>query len=152
MSTSGNGSSKQDGNHWMMMKACEGIPINARSDNTIAHARSIIRTDHHITTDTAAEKLGVSHGTCRRILHKLHVCPHGSKNRTEDELNETAAISGDVISMADSELKMLDRIITGNEMWCYLQDPQTRQHGHHSRSSRLHQSNRLSVLTDQRAR
>jgi hypothetical protein len=29
--------------------------------------------------------------------------------------------------MADSELKMLDRIITGDEKCCYLYDPQTRQ-------------------------
>jgi hypothetical protein len=56
-----------------------------------------------------------------------HVCPHGSKNQTEDKLHETAVIRGDVISMADSELKMSDRIITGDEKCCYLYDPQTRQ-------------------------
>jgi hypothetical protein len=58
-----------------------------------------------------AEKVGVSQRTLQSC-----VCPHGSKNRFKDELNETAAISGDVISMADSELKMLDRIITGDEI------------------------------------
>ena len=53
------------------------------------------------------------------------------KNRAEEEVNERAIINGDVNSMADSELKMLDRIITGNEMWCYLYDPQTRRHSYH---------------------
>jgi len=48
------------------------------------------------------------------------MCLHGSKNRAEEEVNERAIISGDVNSMADSELKMLDRIITGDKMWCYL--------------------------------
>jgi len=134
-STSGTSSSKQ-GRKSLDDDECEGIPpITARSDNTIAHVRSITCTDRHITADAVAEKLGVSHGTCHRILHKPHVCPHGSKNRTEDELNETAAIRGDVISMADSELKMLDRIITGDEIWCYIYDPQTRQHSHHTGSS-----------------
>jgi hypothetical protein len=64
-----------------------------------------------------------------------HVCPRGYKNRTEEELNHRAAIKVDVTTMADSELKMLDRIITGDEMWCYLYDPQTRQHSHHTASS-----------------
>jgi hypothetical protein len=86
---------------------CEGIPVTERSDNTVAHARNIICKDCQITADAVAEKVGMSHGTCHRILHKTHVCPNGSKNLTEDELNERAAISGDVINIADSELKML---------------------------------------------
>ena len=57
----------------------EGIPITARTDNTIAHVRSIICTDRHLTADAVAEKLVQSHGTCHRILHKQHVCLHGSK-------------------------------------------------------------------------
>jgi hypothetical protein len=101
-----------------------GIPVTAQSDTTIAHVKNIICTDRQIMAD--AEKVGVSHKTYQRIL-KSCAWPHGSKHRTKDELNETAAISGVVISMADSELKMLDRIITGDEMWCHLYDPQTKR-------------------------
>jgi hypothetical protein len=86
----------------------------------------------HLMADAVAEKLVQSHGTCHRIFHKQHVCLHGSKTRAEEEVNERAINSGDVNSMVDSELKMLDRIITGDEMWCYLYDPQTRRHNHHT--------------------
>jgi len=48
------------------------------------------------------------------------------KNLTEDQLNERAGVSSDLIDMVDSGLDILNRIITGNEMWCYLYDPQTK--------------------------
>jgi len=56
-----------------------------------------------------------------------HVCGHMvPKNLTGDQLNERATISGDLINMVDSGLDILKRIITGDEMWCYFYDPQTK--------------------------
>lgn len=48
------------------------------------------------------------------------------KNLTEDQSNERTTIGGDLMDMMNSGLDILNRIITGDEMWCYLYDPQTK--------------------------
>ena len=58
--------------------------------------------------------------------HVSRVLRHGSKTLTKDQLNERATISDDLMDVVDSGLDILNRIITGDEMWCYLYDPQTK--------------------------
>ena len=70
----------------------------------------------------------MSHGTCCRLFHgdlnMCHVCGRMvQKNLTQDQLNDRAAVSGDLIDMVVCGLDILNRIITGDEMWCYLYDP-----------------------------
>jgi hypothetical protein len=80
VSTSGTGSLKQGGKSLDDDEYVGIPPITARSDNTITHVRSIMCADRHITADAAAEKLGVSHGTCHRILHKPRVSTRFQKS------------------------------------------------------------------------
>jgi hypothetical protein len=57
----------------------------------------------------------------------LHVCGHiFRQNLTKNQPNERAVISGDLINMVYTDPIIPNRIITGNETWCYLYDSQTK--------------------------
>jgi hypothetical protein len=82
-----------------------------------------------IVDEIAAAAAGISHGTCHKILsddlNKAHVTQHSvPPTLTQDQRDDRKSICGHLIDSADKDGTFLNRIITGDETWCYLYDPQ----------------------------
>lgn len=118
-----------------------GRPSTARNDETIARVREIIRSDRRQTIDDVANVVGISHGSCHAILAdelNMHrVCHHMvPRMLTEDQCDDRATVSGELIDMIDQDPGVLNRIITGDETWCYLYDPQSKRQSSEWKSPR----------------
>lgn len=105
-----------------------GRPTTSRTDENIARVREVIRADRRQTIDEVASVVGISHGTCHAILTEnlnMHrVCAHMvPKMLTSEQREERALRSGELIDMVDRDPDLLNRVITGDETWCYLYDP-----------------------------
>ena len=79
-----------------------------------------------------AAPVGVSHGTCYKILtddlNKSRVAQHNIPCiLTQDQRDECMTICGDLISRADDDQMFLNRIITGDKTWCFLYDPELKR-------------------------
>jgi len=47
---------------------CSGRPVSSSVPEIIERVHQIIREDHHCTIDEVSMLVGISHGTCRKIL------------------------------------------------------------------------------------
>jgi hypothetical protein len=75
---------------------------------------------------------GISHGTCHRILSddlNMSRVTQSSVPRvlTQDQCDDRMSICGDLINSADKDGTFLNRIITGDETWCFLYNSQLKQ-------------------------
>jgi hypothetical protein len=91
---------------------------------TLVHANSSQTVD-----EIAAAAVGINHGNCHKILsddlNMSHVTQHSvPRVLTQDERGDRISICCDLIDSADKEGTFLNRIITGDETWCFLYDPQ----------------------------
>lgn len=81
---------------------------------------------------TIASELGISHGSVHSILHNdlnMHrVCLHMVPKMLSPEQKEMrVTMSTDLIAMTDADDSFLRKIVTGDETWCFLYDPQTKR-------------------------
>jgi hypothetical protein len=82
--------------------------------------------------DEVAATARISHGTCHKILSDdlnlsrvtEHSVPH---ILTQDQHDDHMTICGDLIDSADKDGTFLNRIITGDETWCFLYYPQLKR-------------------------
>jgi hypothetical protein len=57
-----------------------------------------------------------------------HVTQHSvARILTQDQCDDRMSICGDLINSADKDGTFLNRIITGDETWCVLYDPQLKR-------------------------
>jgi hypothetical protein len=80
----------------------------------------------------AAAAAGISHGTCHRILsddlNMSHVTQHSVPCvLMQDQRDDCMSICSDLINSADKNGTFLNWIITGDETWCFLYDPQMKR-------------------------
>jgi [histone H3]-lysine36 N-dimethyltransferase SETMAR len=109
-----------------------GRPATARTDVNIKAVQDTVRKDRRQTVREIAEIVGISYGTCQAILtenlNMQRVCQHiVPKMLTLDQRDERMRICGELIAAADSDDNFIKTIITGDETWCYLYDPQPRR-------------------------
>ncbi|KAG8224000.1 hypothetical protein J437_LFUL018135 [Ladona fulva] len=88
-------------------------PSTARNDEIIAQVQVIIHADRHQSVVDVA-------GICMTMQH---VCQHLVHKNLSPE--ERMLLSGNNIATVDADPTLLDRLITGDETWCYLYDPQS---------------------------
>jgi hypothetical protein len=105
-----------------------GRPRTVRTELKNQEFATLVRANHFQTVDeiTAA---GISHGTCHKILsddlNMSRVTQHSvSRVLTQDQCDDHMSICSDLIDSADKDETFLNWIITGDEMWCFLYDPQ----------------------------
>lgn len=107
----------------------EGRPAKSRSNENIAVIRDIIRKDRRQCVQVVAQQAGISVGSCHAILTEdlgMHrVCQHiVPRMLTADQAQQRQEVCGDLISSADKDPHFLKKIVTGDETWCFLYDPQ----------------------------
>ena len=73
--------------------------------------------------------VGIGLDTCHKILSDDLIMSHFTQHSvprilTQDQHDVYMTIWGHLINSADDDGKFLNRIIAGDEIWCFLYDPQ----------------------------
>lgn len=109
-----------------------GRPRTARTEGKILEVQRVVRDNRSQSIDDIAAATGISHGSCHAILTEdlnmsrvsQHIVP---RFLTEEQRQDRVTICGDLIDSADKDTTFLQRIITGDETWCFLYDPQLKR-------------------------
>ena len=97
----------------------------------VERVRQIIRKDHHCTIDEVSMLLGISHGTCHKILTQdLKMRRVTSKFvprlLSVDKKQQRLYVCLDLKENAANDPSFLSNVITGDETWVYAYDPETK--------------------------
>jgi len=104
-----------------------GQPKTQRTDENVDRVRTLVRSDRRLGVTVIAEELNMNRVTVRQIVNKdfgmrkfsakmvPRILTHGQKQRR-------LHISSDLFSNTE----MSDSVITGDEMWCFQYDPETK--------------------------
>jgi hypothetical protein len=100
-----------------------GWPRTVRTELKIQEVAMLVHANHSQTV-AGITTAGISHGTCHKImsddLNMSHVTQHSlPRVLTHDQREDRMSICGDLIDSADKDGMFLDRIITGDETWCF---------------------------------
>ncbi|KAJ4445277.1 hypothetical protein ANN_07078 [Periplaneta americana] len=109
-----------------------GRPQTIRTECKIQEVATLGRANRSQSVDDIAATVGVSHGTCYKILsddlNMSRVTQHSvPRILSQDQRDDRMTICGDLISSADDDPTFLNQIITGDETWCFLYDPQLKR-------------------------
>ncbi|KAJ4445723.1 hypothetical protein ANN_12408 [Periplaneta americana] len=97
-----------------------GRPQTIRTERKIQEVATLVRANRSQSVDDIAATVGVSHGTCYKILsddlNMSRVTQHSvPRILSQDQRDDRMTICGDLISSADDDPTFLNRIITGDE-------------------------------------
>jgi hypothetical protein len=106
-----------------------GQPRAVRIELKIQEVATLVHDNHSQTTDEIAAAAGISHGTCHKILsddlNMSHVTQHSVPCvLTQDQCDDCMSICGHLIDSAPKDRTFLNHIITGDETWYFLYNPQ----------------------------
>jgi hypothetical protein len=115
----------EDGEH-------NGRPRMVRSELKIQEVAKILRANRSQMVDEIAAAAGVSHVTCHKILsYELTMCRVTQHSvpcvLVQDQRDDRMSICSDLIDSGDKDGTFLNRIITRDETWCFLYDPQLKR-------------------------
>jgi hypothetical protein len=119
-----------DGQENVDSDLCSGRPSTSANEANVKCVCEIVRSDEGKSVNQIASKIGISVGSChgilRDVLNMCRVC-QVPRMLTREQKRMQINISGALINVADTDNKFLNNIITGNETWCFLYSPQTKQ-------------------------
>jgi hypothetical protein len=100
--------------------------------NTDVKLQELIREDRHRTIQDLADEMGISYGTCQRILTAELGVHHVAakfvpKILTADQKQQCVNICEYFRQIASNDATFLYRVITGDKSWIYGYDPETKQ-------------------------
>ena len=103
-----------------------------RTPEMMEKVRKMLAQDRRLTLRLVAKELGISKDTAHTIvrddLGKRKICfrflPH---KLTDEQKAKRMETSGDLISMCDQDPLLLENIVTGDEIWCYQFDPESKR-------------------------
>ncbi len=110
----------------------EGRPSTSTTDANIERVRVAVASNPRATVAMLADELNISEGSVHAILTeklgKNKICakfvPHFL---TPEQKSRRVDASKTLLEMADSDPNFLDKIITGDESWCFQYDPSTKR-------------------------
>jgi len=111
----------------------DGRPKSTRTEVKIAAASpNLFKNDCRIASRMIAESLNIPKTAVLRILKedlvKRNLCarfvPH---SLTSEQREDWVTSCQDIIAMADADKNFFNKIITGNEIWCFAYDPETKR-------------------------
>ena len=107
-----------------------GRPVSSSTPEMIERVRKIIREDRRHTMDEVSMLVGISHGTCHKILTEdLKMQRVASKFvprlLSVDQNQQRLDVCLDLKENATNDPSFLSNVITGDETWVYTYDPET---------------------------
>jgi len=108
-----------------------GRPSTSRTPDMIERVRQTLTQDRRVTLRMMAEELGISkdtvHTIVREDLGKRKICTRFVPHKlTDEQKSKRMETSGDFITMCDQDPSFLRTIVTGDEIWCYQFDPESK--------------------------
>jgi [histone H3]-lysine36 N-dimethyltransferase SETMAR len=109
-----------------------GRPATARTSRSVRLIEELLSEDRAVTVRLLEEVTDINRETIRLILredlNKRKLCarfvPH---SLNEDQKRQRLVASQDFIELVDKDKNFLKRIVTGDETWCFMYDPQTKR-------------------------
>lgn len=109
-----------------------GTPTTSIHDENVERVRTLLASDRRLTCKMISAELKISTGSVHTIVHeklnkrKLYakLVPHFL---TEEQKEQRVNAARDFIEFADSNPDFLNKIITGDESWCFQYDPTTKR-------------------------
>jgi len=103
-----------------------------QTEVNMAAVADLVKNDHRIATSMIAESLNVPKTVVLRILKEdlgkrklcAHFIPHSF---TLEQRKDQVTSYQDIIAMDDADNNFFNKIITGDETWCFAYDPETKQ-------------------------
>jgi len=108
-----------------------GQPSTSINDNHVERVCAVIHGNHHLTVQEVADEVGISIGSCHQIFtEKLKMCRVSAKFvprlLTDDQKENRVEISQELLANANGNENFFKNIITGDEMWVYGYDVETK--------------------------
>jgi hypothetical protein len=109
-----------------------GRPRTVRIELKIQEVAMLVHANHSQMVDQITAAAGMSHGTFHKILsielNMSCVTQHSvPRAMMQDQHDDHMSICGDLINSAGKDGTFLNRIITGDETWCFLYDLQLKR-------------------------
>jgi hypothetical protein len=114
----------------MMMMMIGGRPKSARTELNIADVADLVKNDRRIAS-RMTESLNIpkasSSDSERGFGKEKVVCTFCSTPLTLEQREDRVTSCQDIITMADEDKNYFNKIITGDETWCFAYDPETKR-------------------------
>jgi histone-lysine N-methyltransferase SETMAR len=110
-----------------------GRPVSVNTNENVEKVRELLAEDRRVSVEQVADHLGVSFGTAHHILTvelgKKKVAakwvPHILSEEQQEMRVQICRLH--LRRFHKEKQSFLDRIVTGDETWCYSYDPETKQ-------------------------
>ena len=107
-----------------------GRPKSTRTEVNIAVVADLVKNDHRIASKMIAESLNIPKTVVLQILREYlgkrklcaRIVPHFF---TPEQREDRVTSCQDIIAMADADKNFFNKIITGDETWCFACDPES---------------------------
>jgi len=109
-----------------------GRPTSCTTPETVAQIQELLRQDRRRTIHIIAEEVGVGYGTCQRVLmeelgvHRV-TAKFVPRNLTTDQKQQLVNVCTELCQLGSDDETFLSRVITGDESWVYVYNPETKQ-------------------------
>jgi hypothetical protein len=108
-----------------------GRPSRSQNANVIENVRSLILEDRRLTIREIADKVGISIGPTHSIVTEdLLICrvvaKSVSKLLSQEQQQLRLEATWEMLECANGDPEFLKTMITGDEMWVYRYDPETK--------------------------
>jgi hypothetical protein len=109
-----------------------GCPKSTGTEVDIAAVAELVKNDHRIASRMTAESLNIPKTIVLRILkedlEKRKLCARFvPRSLTSEQREDQVTSRQDIITMANADKNFLNKIIMGDETWCFAYDPKTKQ-------------------------
>ena len=110
---------------------CLGRPSTSRNEEMIAKVRTVVHNNRRLTVREIADDCGIFVGSCDAILtddlHMKRVCTKFVPRLVTDDREQRQTIAHDLFECSCEDVQFLKNIVTGDESWVYVYDPETKQ-------------------------
>jgi len=109
-----------------------GRPTTSRTDDNIAAVDKMVKEDRKVASRLIADTLGIPKTVVLRILRgdlkRRKLCSRFVlQTLTRLQMDERIAACQDLLNMINGDKNFLDKVITGDESWCFANDPETKR-------------------------
>jgi hypothetical protein len=110
---------------------CSGRTSTSRNANVMENVRCLILEDHCLTVREIADEVGISTSSAHSIVTEdLHMCrvlvKFMPKLLSQEQQQLCLEVVQDMLKCTNGDPEFLKIVITGDEMWAYGYDPETK--------------------------
>lgn len=129
----------QDGREDVQDDSRPGRPSTSKTDDNIEKIGNLIRSDRRLSIRAIAETVRIDKESVRQILHNnfnmQKVCAKMvPKILTFEQLEARKNVCTDTLNAIENDPNLLERIITCDESWFFMYDPETKRQSMHWKS------------------